>query len=164
MLSRLQSIARIVPFVSEDQSKETRFIQESRAEFVAALLDDFSTGRAINHLFRLVNQVYRQLETQPNFSIAAANTLLHFFNEAGSILFGDLYTRDILPKSEPGVEALVELLLSERTRLRNQKQYQEADAIRTRLEEVGVDIVDTQQCTLWWIRSLNRKKKSRDAH
>lgn len=164
LLNRLQSVTTIEPNVPENQPKEARFILERRAEFVTALLDDFSTGRAVNQLFRLVNRIYGQLETQPDFSVATANALLHFFDEAGSILFGDLYTREIRPKPDPMVRSLIELLLSERSRLRNQKNYQEADAIRARLQDIGFNVADTQQRTLWWIASVNRKKKSKDAH
>ncbi len=164
LLTRLRSLTMTPSNITEDKSKEARVVSKSRERFIAALLDDFNTGRAVNHFFGLVNQVYGQLETDPDFNIETAHALLNFFGEAGRILLGDLYIREILPKADPIIKSLVELLLSERARLRNQKHYQEADAIRVKLQEVGFKVTDTKDRTLWWKKSVNQKEKSRDAH
>jgi cysteinyl-tRNA synthetase len=155
IVHRLQAISK----VSEDISENNPVLGQVRTQFETALLDDFNTGRAINHLFRGINLVQRELETQITLNEKVAASWLLFFEEAGTILLGDLYTRDILPQLNPMVVSLVELLISERALLREKQQYERADAIRLTLEKAGLEIVDTASGTRWWTKSGNQKKK-----
>ena len=81
--------------------------------------------------------------------------VLIFLNEMGTILFGDLYTREVDLKTEPVIGELVELLLQERDRLRQNQKYQQADAIRTALQKIGFEIADTKTDTQWWRKQTN---------
>ncbi len=53
--------------------------------------------------------------------------------------------------AEPGVDSapLVELLISLRADLRKAKQYSLADQVRQRLADVGIEIQDTPDGTVW---------------
>ncbi len=159
ILGRITAIATSSIDASKDVMEDTPDLGEARTRFEQALLDDFSTGRAINHFFQFINQIQSRLESQsvPNQKTALA--WLELFEEMGTILFGDLYTRLIVPHVDSQVASLIELLLAERTRLRNEKQYQQADAIRTALNLVGFEIADTQEGTRWWTKSMTRKTK-----
>ncbi len=81
--------------------------------------------------------------------------MLSFLHEMGTILFGDLYTREVDSKTETVIGELVELLLQERDRLRQNQKYQQADAIRTTLEKIGFEIADTKTSTQWWRKRVN---------
>ncbi len=158
-LSRLRTIVATLDDVAEDEDEDNPVLFEAIAQFETALLDDFNTGRAINHVFQLVNQLQSHLESQSSLSPERAKRLLQFFEETGSILFGDLYAHVILPRVDPMVASLVELLLSERTRLRKDKQFHHADAIRTALQRIGFEVMDTRGGTAWWVKLANRKEK-----
>jgi len=54
------------------------------------------------------------------------------------------FMREPIPEIEQQVNRLVE----ERLKLRNEKQWQEADEIRARLAELGVALEDTPQGTV----------------
>jgi len=159
LLSRLLTKPATQIDVIEDKSKEEEILLEAKIKFEQALLDDFNTGRAINHFFQLVSQVHSYLETQSSLSQETVNRLLLFFEEAGNILFGALYHRDILPRTDPKVTSLIGILLNERNRLRKAKQFALADAIRTALQHEGFEIVDSKSGSSWWVRLINRKEK-----
>ncbi len=160
-LNRLQALTMTPSDTinDEDEGELISKLQNAKTNFEEALLDDFNTGRAINFYFQFVNQLLKYLETQKSFSSSIVKKVLHFFEESGTVLFGDLYFREIFPKSNSIVTKLVELLINERTRLRNTKQYQQADAIRTSLQTLGFEIADINNTTKWWRISANQKEE-----
>ncbi len=153
VLSRLQAINEGKAKPSHAEKQILSSLQEAKQSFESALLDDFNTGRAINHLFRFVNLVHSFLDTRNNIANNTVRDLLTFFESVGSVLFGDLYTREIDVKPDPVVSRLVGLLLQEREQYRHQHQYQQADRIRTVLSELGFEITDTKSGIRWWIKS-----------
>jgi cysteinyl-tRNA synthetase len=159
VVHRLQAFNNLASNITKDQYDEDPVVDKIRAQFETALLDDFNTGRAINHLFRGISIVQKELETQKSFSEKFAATWLNFIEGAGTILLGELYHYQILPQLSSRVVSLIELLLSERTRLREEQQYQRADSIRSALDKVGVEIVDTTTGTRWWTKSEHQKKE-----
>ena len=158
-LSLLKASTTSTANSSEDESVHNLDVQKARSQFEKSLLDDFSTGRAVNHFFQFVNQVHSRLEAQLVLNQKTAMAWLQFFEEMGTILFGELYTRDLFPTVSHQIRILVELLLNERTRLRNEKQYEQADAIRTELAKAGVEVADSKEGTRWWMKSTNQKEK-----
>jgi cysteinyl-tRNA synthetase len=159
IVHRLHAISNVSEDISKDKAENDSVVGKIRAQFETALLDDFNTGRAINHLFKGISLVQKELEKQTTLSENVATTWLQFFEEVGTILLGDLYPSDILPQLNPTVVSLVELLLRERARLREEQQYRRADAIRSALEQAGFEIVDTATGTRWWTKSGNQKKE-----
>ena len=158
IVHRLQALSNVPGNITKNQANDDS-VSKVRTQFETALLDDFNTGRAINHLFRGISLVQRELETRTTLSETEAPAWLQFFEEAGTILLGELYPREILSQLNPTVVSLIELLLSERARLREEHQYQRADRIRSALDMVGVEIVDTATGTRWWTKSGHQKKE-----
>ncbi len=159
LLSRLTAIIAHSTNVAENQSKEDMLMEKARSQFEQGLLDDFNTGRMVSQLFQVVNHLQRRLEAQDGLDPAQAQVWLKFFEDVGTILFGDLYVSEVLPQIDPVVVSLVELLLSTRERLREEKRYEEADKIRRELERAGFEITDTKTGTSWWTKSLKREEK-----
>ncbi|MFX1319119.1 MAG: cysteine--tRNA ligase [Promethearchaeota archaeon] len=159
LLSRLTAITANSTNVAKNQSKEDTLLKKARFQFEQGLLDDFNTGRLVSHLSQVVNQLQRILEAQEGVDPAQAQTWLKFFNDVGTILFGDLYHTEVLPQVDPVVVSLIELLLSARARLREEKRYEEADKIRRELQQAGFEIADTRTGTSWWIKSLRHEEK-----
>jgi len=149
-------LTRLHTFKSEQKKSSTSDdellaeLEKARSTMETALLDDFNTGRAINQLFQFVKHVNQKLEASQLISNDTVDKLLIFFQEMGTILFGDQYTREVEPKTNSVIGQLVELLLQERDRLRQNQEYQQADAIRTALQRIGFEIADTKTSTQWW--------------
>ena len=57
-------------------------------------------------------------------------------------------------QNESTAEPFIELLLETRTRLREERQFTLADTIRNRLDELGVELEDTQAGSTWKFRSM----------
>ncbi len=112
-----------------------------RQRFIEAMDDDFGTAQAIATLFDLAREINRAYEAGYD-APGARDTLRELAGVLG-------LTLQAPETSLVGAEPFIELLISTRVRLREAKQYQLADEIRTRLTELGVTLEDTPQGTVW---------------
>ncbi|MBI3910809.1 MAG: cysteine--tRNA ligase [Armatimonadetes bacterium] len=124
-------------------------IERHRQAFYEAMDDDFNTPAALAALFGLATEMNR-VTAAPSASVAlqeavgqASQTLL----ELGEVLGLDF--RPPAPAADDLVPRLVELLLSLRQSLRQQKNYAAADEIRFRLQELGIIVEDRPEGPTW---------------
>jgi len=121
-------------------------IPEYRERFIAAMEDDLNTVGAIGVLQELVAEANRFKDGASGNDRIALQTVVNTIRELSYPLglFGD-------GKSEKrGIEPeLIGLLIELRDALREKKEFELADMIRTRLGELGVTLKDTPQGTLW---------------
>ena len=103
--------------------------------------DDFGTGKALASLFDLARDINRLCDA--GYNIAPAKQL---FLELTGVLGLTLKPREGLSlESEP----FIDLLISTRQHLREAKQFQLADEIRNKLNELGVTLEDTSKGATW---------------
>jgi len=141
-------------------------VKAAEASFYEALSDDFNTPQALSHLFSLVSELGRiksrtysegritesELAAYEFASKSLLNTLKKMFG-----LMEDLYPecevrRAAAVESEGEKEPdsrLIDILIEVRTMARREKRFDIADFIRSRLEEIGVEIEDTPAGTKW---------------
>lgn len=113
-----------------------------RERFVAAMEDDLNTAQALASLFDLAREINRARDA--GRGIAGAQTVLRE-------LAGVLGLK--LESAGPTAAApFIELLIALRKELREQKQYQLADRIRSGLAELGVALEDSASGTTWKAR------------
>jgi cysteinyl-tRNA synthetase len=110
-----------------------------RDRFIAAMEDDLNTGGALAALFDLAREINRSRDA--GRGIDAAQETLH---ELGAVV-------GLRLKAAGPSEAapFIELLITVRRELREAKQYQLADRIRTGLTEIGVVLEDGSSGTTW---------------
>jgi cysteinyl-tRNA synthetase len=161
-LDRLRyTLTRLHAFVNELDTRQaeddtlSRELEKTRSKIETALLDDLNTGQVINQLFQFVTQINHRLETNQFTNTGTVNELLTFFRNIGTLLLGDLYDREVDLRMDPVISKLIELLLDERERLRNDQKYERADAIRSALQRIGFEIADTKTSTQWWRKRAN---------
>jgi len=114
-----------------------------RERFIAAMDDDLNTAAATAVLFELATEINRALDGGGGAASAQQELLA---------LAGVLGLR--LEETETGTIAaapFIELLIEIRRELRAAKQFQLADAVRTRLSGLGVTIEDSASGTAWRI-------------
>ena len=119
-------------------------VQITQDGFEASMDDDFNTAGALGHLFDLVKAI-NQARTQglDADALGSAQSVL-------SKLAGVLGLR-LEAQLDVGVEAapFIELALEIRQQLRDAKQFELADQIRVRLQELGVVLEDGREGTIW---------------
>ncbi len=122
-------------------------VRRVRADFMAAMDDDFNTAGALGHIFTLVRAINTARDAGvggESFAQAQA-TFLELTHTLGLELKEEVKAAD----AEPFIETLVAV----RSELRKQKQWALADRIRDRLAELGVVLEDSPQGTTWrWAR------------
>ncbi len=115
-------------------------VEEVEAKFREAMDDDFNTPRAMAVLFDLARETRRVL-SQSSHMTAGAKSLI---GEAALKLseWGGLLGVVCSEKSE--IPSEVEGLARQRSRLKAEKKYKEADEIRSRVLQMGFTIEDVQ--------------------
>jgi cysteinyl-tRNA synthetase len=117
-------------------------VEEARAEFRAAMNDDFNTRGALRALDDLSTAVNRHLDHHKAYDYPGLKRAIDGFEELGGGVLGLLLGDD-----EPGgevriVEDLIELVLDVRAEERAAGNYDRADGLRDRLDALGVIVED----------------------
>jgi len=115
-------------------------IESWRQRFMESMDDDFNTAQAIAVLFDLAREINR-LHDDGFDTEKLRQTLL----ELASVLGLTLEVKGVDLTAAP----FVDLLVSLRSDLRKEKQWQLADKVRSSLVELGVVLEDTAQGTIW---------------
>ena len=138
----VQRLLRFRPgpgFADTDQ-----LIYNVRQGFGGAMDDDFNISGALASLFDFVNKINGPL-AQGCLSEHDRDRILETVKGIDSVL-------GILTFSEATVGEEVKRLITERDLHRKAARWAEADVLRRRLGEMGVDISDTPDGTVWWVK------------
>ncbi len=135
----------------DDQEKQVlEAAQGHKLAFIENMDDDFNTAGALGHLFDLAKMANRILEKEK--ITPGEKEILRFvywtFQEF------DIFLGLFEMEEETGVETetfaqVVDLLLQIRSDLRVKKEWELADRIRNQLKEIGIQIEDRKEGTVW---------------
>lgn len=152
----------------EKDEKYLEAIDNFKSDFEDAMDDDFNSPQAVSVIFDFVNDMNKffeeNSETDSNLCEKALKTLL----ELGNILTlfqdkkddisqdSDLlkqikeFSKDFVTDVEgKTIEELLDILLEAREKARSEKDWNVADKIRNKLQEVGFEIQDTDSGPVW---------------
>ncbi len=158
-LARIRQLARIIDEqigmnkeINEEsipQSSETEEIDasvvEAKTKFLEHMDNDFNTPYALRVIFELVRDVNRRI-SEKTISRKALFDVKAFLEEAGEIL-GLRFSgaeNEAMGAAEDLTVNLIELLIDIRQKLREKKDWQLADEIRARMNEVNIVLEDTK--------------------
>ena len=113
----------------------------ARQRFIEVMDDDFNTPQALAILFDLARDINRAGE-----SGADAGEACHALKELAGVLGLTLKETE---KTFTDAAPFIELLLKTRKKLRDAKQFQLADEIRTTVLKMGLTLEDTPTGTIW---------------
>jgi cysteinyl-tRNA synthetase len=133
----LRVIARDDPTGGEGQALDA---EPFRKQFIEAMDDDFNTPKALAALFDLAREINQAADSGLGFKDAKEALLELAYNILGLKL--EAFEPD--PETQPRVNQLIE----ERARLRQAKQWQQADEIRAELAKQGIILEDTPKGTI----------------
>ncbi len=111
-------------------------------DFDEALEDDFNTHLALLAFFSLVKEANR-LAADENLGINDVKTIKPEFERMLEIL--GLSIPEISEEQKQEIDRMIE----NRERLRNEKQFAEADKIRSSLNEMNIELIDHKGKTIW---------------
>ena len=161
LLNTRQELANILSGDIESSSGEQldkEFIEKTkqiRTEFKKALDDDFNSAEAIGVLHDFVGEINSYINrsdfslNEKNFSILEESEEL--FLELADVLGLKFSAERTKAESDGFIEPLIELLLELRQKAREENNWEEADLIRDKLKEIGIEVTDTPRGTEWKI-------------
>ncbi len=112
-------------------------------DFKAAMDDDFNTAKAVALLFDLARNI-KNLSEPVEERIQYAHALV----EIGSVLGFFSNLEDKLRKDDLSGK-LVEMFIEYRQLFKKEKNYTMADKIRNDLADIGIELLDTKDGTIW---------------
>jgi len=137
-------------------------VSSFKPEFIGAMEDDFNTALAIGHMFELIKEINRSLDSRPSGIMAeeALRQAMRLLSETGGVL--KIFTKTprewllslIKIKRLDITEAEIERLISERQAARREKNFTRADEIRKELDEKGILLEDKKDRTVWRVKLL----------
>ncbi len=128
---------------STGQNPSELDLNACRNGFIASMDDDFNSAQALGAVFDLVRDINR-LRTE-GYDITEGRKLLAELTGVLGLTLKPWQTAG----AGTGAEPFIELLITTRKELRQAKQYQLADQVRARLEELGILLEDTPKGTVW---------------
>ena len=145
-LKRLREAYRLLRERGGEGDGDAEALAEQRAAFAEAMDDDLNTPQAIAALFDAVREVHaRGDDASPEWSRGAADvvaTLLQGVLGVPATALPDGGRRDLL-------DGVVDMLLEQRRHARAARDFATADAIRNRLEDLGVTVEDGVDGSRW---------------
>ncbi|MDH3618456.1 MAG: cysteine--tRNA ligase [Nitrosopumilus sp.] len=129
--------------VGENQNiKPTSFVEKTREDFDRALNDDLNTHLALSAFFSLVKETNR-LAADENLGRNDAEKIKTEFHRMLEIL--GLSIPEITAEQKIQIDNMIQT----REKLREEKQFEEADKIRNQLNEMNIELIDHKQKTIW---------------
>ncbi len=120
-------------------------VSEARAKFIEHMDNDFNTPYALRVIFELVRDVNRRIN-EKTVSRKALYDVKAFLEEVGEIL-GINFSgaeKEVGGAAEDLTGNLIELLIDVRQKLREKKDWQLADEIRARMNELDIVLEDAK--------------------
>ncbi len=115
-----------------------KILEKNKADFWKFLDDDFNTPKAISALFKLIKEINKLIDKN-SICKERASEIISFFQETDKII-------GILGKEKKSPPPpTVKKMLAQREKFRKEKNWQEADNIRKKIEELGWKIEDTDK-------------------
>ena len=147
----------LMPGEGEDDDS-IEFLHEAKkakADFIAAMNDDFNTALAISYLFSLaknINTYYQKVITDGKSSYGKAVEEVTQINDFMLYIIGVLQKSEIKAQTDEKTSELMEVLLSIRKEARESKNYALADTVRDKLTQIGIVMEDTPAGTQWKVK------------
>jgi len=124
-------------------------LEQLKKKFEAAMDDDLNTSIALSVVFELVRLANDLLE-KPDTTAETLDAVDDSFTKLGGDCLG--IVKDEYPqagRADDMIEKLVESLIERRSDARNRKDFAAADAIRDKLNQIGIVLEDKPDTTTW---------------
>ena len=130
-------------YETKDQKTNEKVFETSSNKVLDALCDDLNTSLALAELSRILDNKSNEAKSNIKSQLLCAGRILGILGESPSKWLGYEYQDKKFDVS------LIEKLIQDRIKARNNKDFSLADSIRIELNNMGIEIEDTQQGTKW---------------
>jgi len=134
-----------------DNTNESENIEDVilglRQRFDSALENDFNTSLALTEFFNIVktiNGIAAEEKITKNIASIAMPVIEYMLNVLGL---------NVIKATDDEIKSVFELI-QKREEYRKNKQFEEADAIRDRISNMGIYLIDHKQKTLWMKKEI----------
>jgi len=147
----LARVRRALASAGEGETPQNvqELLAENRKRFLAEMNEDFNTAGALGHLNAFTREVNRLLDSGDGISRGALAAISDHYEELGGKILGIITPQTGQQQSAGLEEELIKTLVDVRNRLRQSGDYEQADSIRKRLNELGIALKDGPQGTTW---------------
>ena len=125
-----------------EQENITEKIKKISIEFDKSLEDDLNTHLALSSFFQLVKETNR-LAASEKLGKENSIIIMKEFERISKILGLNI------PKMDQEEKEEIDSLISNREKLRGEKQFEDADKIRDQLNEMNIELMDHKGKTIW---------------
>ncbi|WP_456365580.1 cysteine--tRNA ligase [Thermococcus sp.] len=131
----------------DEEFEAYEVIRDAREKFYRAMDDDFNTAEALKAVFEVSNAVNRYLTKVEVPKESILRKAWEFFRVVSDVfgIFEDYFREEKAGEAE----ALIKLLIEVRAQLRRERNFTLADRIRAELRQLGIQLEDTPQGTVW---------------
>lgn len=120
-----------------NDEKYLKLLEDTKKEFLDAMDNDFNTPIALSSIFNLIRDVNKGINEEKIFK-NVFKEIKKLLNEFGDILGLTFSVESVKNDSEE----LVNILVDVREKLREKKDYELSDEIRSRLKDAGINLED----------------------
>jgi len=147
----LARVRRALPSAGEGETPQNvqELLAENRKRFLAEMNEDFNTAGALGHLNAFTREVNRLLDSGDGIRRGALAAIKDHYEELGGKILGIITPQTGQRQSAGLEEELIKTLVDVRNRLRQSGDYEQADSIRKRLNELGIALKDGPHGTTW---------------
>ncbi|MDC0388154.1 cysteine--tRNA ligase [Nitrosopumilus sp.] len=135
---------------SNEQEDISDKIKNISLEFDKSLEDDLNTHLALSTFFQLVKETNR-LAASEKLGIENAQIIMKEFERISNILGLEV------PRMNQEEKQEIDNLISNREKLREEKQFEKADQIRDELNEMNIELIDHKGKTIWMKKEKIKK-------
>jgi cysteinyl-tRNA synthetase len=114
---------------------------QARTGCQEAMDHDLNVPRALGKLFPFIRHVNRLIDRRA-LSQEHVDQILDFMRQVNQIL-------DVIDVNVDQCDTEIEQIVRQRAAARREKDYEQADALRTQLREMGVQVIDSSDETRW---------------
>lgn len=122
--------------------------QNFEKRFTDALDDDFNTPQAVAVLFDFVKEVNKAIAENENIHLNFYISVKNFLIKTADNVLGIISFKEKEEKKDSSLEnELIKLLIDIRLKAKSERNFQLADDIRKKLENLGITLKDTKEGT-----------------
>ena len=131
-----------------ESKKLLKTINDMEKKFLQAMDDDFNTPIALSTLYSLAKETNIYLNKEKNKNKEIIERIIQFYEQFGNEILGLIFMPNLTSQKQVQKKEIEELIKA-REIARKNRDWQTADQIRVKLNEMGIIIEDTIEGTRW---------------